>query len=161
MTRLHAILIATVAVIAVALPRVSAADEPTPSAEPEGVFKSQLGYRSWAGEFVPIVDAQVFVGNGQGACQPSLQTQLRLKLRQDGGFSLRSASTVVATRYAPFKPKGEPVAPRCEETYEWPCYRFQAGGCRDYTLRFDQGQRHGERVEMDCPGRRGPNPDDG
>jgi hypothetical protein len=127
-----------------------------PMQSPE--FKSHVGYRTWTGTFVPVVDARLFVGRGQGGCQPSLQSEIKVKIQPDGGFAHDARPTVVSSRWREFKPPAEKAEAHCSETTEWPCYRLRAAGCRDLTLRFDRGELSGDPVEMNCPERRGPHP---
>jgi hypothetical protein len=155
MTSLRIILVATVlGVLASAFAEQPTEDVAVLSEEPNAQFKTRVGYRASTGEFVPLVDARLFVGWGQGGCQPSLQTEQKVTILPDGGVVLVARPRIVATLHRSFNPSDDETETSCSETTEWPCYRFRAVGCRDYTLRFDNGEKPSDPIEMKCPGRR-------
>ena len=121
----------------------------------ETEFKSRLVYRSAAGDFVPILDPQLFAGSGQGGCQPSLQSEIELKIGPNGEFSVHASPGVIVSRSRAFDaPPGEGDL-SCTETKVWPCYRFRAPGCRDQWLRFSEDKQPADPVVMVCPSRGG------
>ncbi len=133
-------------------------DAPRPAAPvpvTEVVFEGRIGYRSWAGEFVSVVPSEVLVGTGDGACQFTLQGPADLTVGPDGSFRMTLQPSVVSVRSAPFNPTGEPGKPTCGESLNWPCYRFRATGCADFTIQLSADGWKGP-LFMSCPGRRGP-----
>ena len=123
----------------------------------EVLFMGRVGYKTWSGEFVPVTDASVLVGWGDGGCQFTLQEASDLVVRGDGSFSSVVYPTSRETYGALHRAGSQGAAPSCVVYTEWPCFRFRADGCNDATEPVSQGWVQHD-IEMECPSRRGPRP---
>ena len=131
--------------------------EPVPKELKPSVFRGQLGFFTASGSYMPISDAELFVGWGAHGCQPSLQEKEDVDFGSDGTFEIPLYVRVGETRWREFgAPAESPM--QADESFQQPCYRFAAPECRDLTVRSLK-ELESTRLEMRCPGRQKGHPE--
>ena len=112
-------------------------------------FNGHLAYRTPTGALVSLLPDAIFVGWGEGGCQPENQEPERIAVYPDGSFSLVIAPRMTIT--FPLDPNGV-AGPSSLPIVRWPCYRLEVDGCEAGVVPF-RPQPPDAYIELKCPGR--------
>ncbi|HEX4826530.1 MAG TPA: hypothetical protein VFV19_19700 [Candidatus Polarisedimenticolaceae bacterium] len=101
-----------------------------------------------------VIPDAILVGWGEGGCGLEAQSQEHIGVYPDGTIPLTVGAHFIHTITLDGKETGAPAI------IEWPCYRFQARGCKDAVVKFGPDAPSGTIV-LQCPGREAPRGVDG